>query len=134
MSALAAAPDYLSLDSPLATPAEAAQVKALRAAADGDAGRLDRWRGYDEVVGDTALLRYLRGNAHDVTAAAAVLEEHLRLREELGLDAVRDKVLGLRTMYDQMDFSHGAAVAASMPFTFNSVSYTHLTLPTILLV
>ena len=112
-------PDYLSLDSPLATQAEAAQVEALRAAVDGDAGRLERWRDFDEVVGDTALLRYLRGHNHNVAQAAAVLEEHLRLRDALGLDAVREKVIGLRTMYDQMDFTHGAEVAASMPFTFN---------------
>ena len=43
-------------------------------------------------VGDVALLRFVRGAMHDVDRAAVLFREHLAVRQELGLDAVRARL------------------------------------------
>tara|TARA_B100000795_G_scaffold224392_1_gene179823 strand:- start:112 stop:1005 length:894 start_codon:yes stop_codon:yes gene_type:complete len=47
---------------------------------------------YEEVVGDISLLRFLRTAQLDVVAASILVQEHLAMREEMGMDIVRERI------------------------------------------
>jgi hypothetical protein len=44
---------------------------------------------YQEVVGDIALLRFVRGAQHNVEQASTLYVEHLEMRSEMKMDSVR---------------------------------------------
>eukprot|EP00931_Biecheleriopsis_adriatica_P004518 TRINITY_DN106177_c0_g1_i1.p1 TRINITY_DN106177_c0_g1~~TRINITY_DN106177_c0_g1_i1.p1 ORF type:complete len:443 (-),score=97.95 TRINITY_DN106177_c0_g1_i1:33-1361(-) len=48
---------------------------------------------FPELVGDSRLLRTLRGFDHDVHDAAEAFREHLAVRRSWGLDAIREKLV-----------------------------------------
>jgi hypothetical protein len=115
-------PDYLSLESPLATPREEAQIHELRGLI-GDALLEPPHRDFPEVVGDIALLRYLRGRDHDVVDAARVFRAHLDLRKQHGLDEMRTRIAKLGDRWDKYtahDFTDGAAILKRMPWVYNA--------------
>ncbi len=48
-----------------------------------------RW---PEVVGDVALLRFLRSAHHDADVAAELFREHIQARQEFGFDVARERI------------------------------------------
>ena len=120
-SLTAAAPDYLSLESPSPTPSEHEQILKMREQLGGNNGDLlSPYIEYDEIISDWAFLRYLRGRDHDVEDSVRVFKEHLILRKDLGLDAIREKVISTRDNYDATDFEDGIECVKSMPLTYNA--------------
>ena len=113
-------PDYLSLDSPLATLSEQRQLQRLRELL-GEA-TLAAYAEMPEVASDVALLRYLRGRDHDVDDAARVFRAHLALRKEHDLDAVRARVLeaSRNDSYSHADFDEGPFCYKHMPVVYNA--------------
>lgn len=116
------APDYLSLESPLATSSERRQIDEMRTLI-GD-HVLAPYKDKEEVSGDISLLRYLRGRNHDVEDAARVFREHIAVRKKHNLDQVRASVLeaSLSDSYTHLDFPNGEVCNRHMPVVFNAGS------------
>ena len=75
---------------------------------------------YPEVVGDIALLRYLRGAKNDLEKAAECFQKHIRFRQHYNLDVIRDKhykaiVAKPNCTIEQENLKHGRGIKAYMP-------------------
>merc|ERR1712195_379767 len=82
---------------------------------------------YEEVVGDISLLRFLRTAQLDVVAASILVQEHLAMREEMGMDIVRERitkeaekhptktVTEVFSSFLQTDCIHGSAIRSQFP-------------------
>jgi hypothetical protein len=82
---------------------------------------------FPEVVGDIALLRYVRGTNSDLEQSAKLFNRHLAMRKLLNLDDVRDKYypeISSRSnrnySYSQESLRWGQAVRAYLPMTLDA--------------
>ena len=84
-------------------------------------------------VGDVALLRFVRGAMHNVDQAAVLFREHLAVRQELGLDAVRARLTeeskrkGGKKFFRnfvQTDLRHGQIVRQHFPVSHSCILFS----------
>ena len=68
---------------------------------------------FPELVGDFRLLRFLRGFNYDVKEACARFREHLRMRAENGVDAMRSDIVARGLEYE--DLPHADQVFRCFP-------------------
>lgn len=69
---------------------------------------------YPEVVGDTRLLRFLRGHGLDVPKAVGMYRKFLKFRVDYKVDAVRDDIV-LNNLQTPFQFPEGAKIMELIP-------------------
>ena len=100
----------MTLDFPLASDHEIKSVEQMRSTL----GRLltaSPISDFPEMVSDIYLLRLLRGRQNHVNEAIKLFHAHLAIREEFGMNEIRQTLKGRPAYYTQHDITHGVEVS-----------------------
>ena len=100
----------MTLDFPLASDDEIKSVEQMRSTL----GRLltaSPISDFPEMVSDIYLLRLLRGRQNNVNEAIKLFHAHLAIREEFGMNEIRQTLKGRPAYYTQHDITHGVEVS-----------------------